>query len=89
MEEKATASYKRTYSDQERDECLRWFKEHMDELPQTMELPNTLRAKDLPATVRKMTHVLSSRSLASDGTYSGFFYILLRIRSEVERLKAQ
>ena len=75
--------FKRLYTEQERNELIQWFEQHIDELPQRMLIDKSIATNDLPKTVKSMTTVLRNQNLVKRSTYCGYMATLLRIRDQI------
>lgn len=73
--------YKKVVTREEREECFRWFDEHMGRLPASFTI-EAMDMPDLPTTVR---HLLVSLRNHLDGnpTYNGLFAVLQLLRSKL------
>lgn len=73
--------YKKNVSTKESEECFRWFEERMDQLPQSIKI-YSLYFPDLPATVRRMIHVLRGR-MHKKNIFSGEYAVLEAVRQKL------
>lgn len=76
--------FKKEYKEQEMNECFEWFEQNKDRLPRTLEVGGVMKLTDVPATVKRMIHILQKRA-KNHSIYSGFFANLLLIRHEIEK----
>lgn len=74
--------FKKTYTAEEVDEVIRWFEDHMDSLPETVQLDVATRITDFPRTVRLYFDI--ARLHHDNPTYAGQVLHLFRMREAVE-----
>lgn len=70
--------FKKSYTQQEINECLDWFRQRLDRLPPSLNF-GPIQSPDLPRTVRRMVTVLHHQ-MNDKGVYNGQFALLLQIR---------
>ena len=75
--------YKKQYTQEELDNLVAWFKEHMDELPQSLYIDKATYVKDLKYTVQLYFDIV--RDLAEIPCYSGQIRHLFLMKEAVER----
>lgn len=76
--------YNPNYTEAFRDEHIKWFEDHMDELPKSMQLNAATYMEDLPESVRRL--ILTLRHYAPSKVFSGYMETLLKIE---DRLREQ
>ena len=74
--------YKKTYTKTDVEECVEWFKQHVDSLPASLTLDSGFVIPNLPFTVQQMIVHLQHRVQGST-VYSGQFSYLLLIRDKL------
>ena len=75
--------YKKIYSKEELDTLISWFKEHMDELPQSIYVDKATYVKDLRYTVNLYFDI--AKDLREIPCYGGQIRHLFLIREAIER----
>ena len=74
--------YKPDYTEAFRDEQIKWFEEHMDVLPKSMQINSATWAEDLPETVRRLIQTL--RHNVTSVVFSGYMETLLQIKDRLQ-----
>ncbi len=70
------------YTTEERDAQVAWFDQHIDQLPQEMQINAATRTSNLPNTVRALLNTIRANQPAV--TFAGYFETLLQIRDRLE-----
>ena len=81
-----THQFKARFTEEERQACVQWFERHMDRLPQTMVIDDSMKTDDLPKTVRHLMTFASKERLGAGSIYSGMFAVLLTIQHNLQQL---
>lgn len=76
--------FKKTYTAEEVQECFRWFDEHVDELPASLQLSPSMFIADLHTCVHQFVNKLRAQ-MESKPVYSGQFALLLMIREHLQK----
>lgn len=71
------------YKKAEAEDVLVWFEEHLDRLPQTLQLNEATSTKNLPRTVEALMSVVKSREDMLDVTFSSYMSHLILIRQRL------
>ena len=74
--------YDPNYTEEFRDEQLRWFEERMDRLPVSLQYSVSSKSIDLRKTVESLSHLL--RSNKPSVTFSGYMETLLQIKEKLQ-----
>ncbi len=75
--------FKQQYTQEEVEECFRWFEQHTDQLPASLQLSPSMNIPDLRATVETYVHKLRLQ-MSGKPAYSGQFAVLLMIREHLQ-----
>lgn len=75
-------TYRKDFTPEEQAECLEWFEQHFDHLPENLEL-QSMSMPNLKQTVRNM--LIKLRTRMGNKTFFGEFAVLMEIRQRVEQ----
>ena len=78
--------FKPIYTQEERQECLEWFRQHIDELPGELRLSKSCITHNLPYTVKRLM-LLYSHANVNSSVYSGYLSYLMLIRQRLRELQ--
>ena len=73
-------NYKKSYTEQEIEECYAWFEKNMGSLPKSLTLDKCMNIPELHFTVRQMMNKLQQQLKTKKNIFSGQFAILLYIK---------
>lgn len=77
--------YKKVYTDEEIDELVSWFKGHMDQLPQSLNMGKGIVVPDLKHTVQLYINIVQRNK--SNPVFAAQIYHLFNMRDAVLQLQ--